>query len=316
MGLIPLVPANTKIDFVRMRYAAFAFSIIVIAGSLLALATEGLNYGIDFRGGFLIEIRTPQVADIALLRTSLSALNLGEVKLQEAGGPRDVMIRIEKQKGGDEAQQEALTKIKAALGKDVEYRRIETVGPKVSEDLINNGLIAVGLAMLAMLVYIWFRYEWQFGVCGVLALLHDCLAILGLYAVSPLEFNETSLIAILTTLGYSINDTVVIYDRLRENFRKYKKMPLPELLNLSMNETLSRTTLTVATTLLSLLALYLFGGKIIAEFSLPIIFGITFGTYSSIFISSLLLLYFKFERDKEPAASTPVTSKKTALPGK
>ena len=304
MGLIPLVPAHTKIDFVRMRFWAFGFSLLVIIGSFLALGTRGLNYGIDFRGGFLIEIRTSQPADLAKMRSSLLDLRVGEVKLQEAGSARDIMIRLEKQKGGEDAQQIALNKIKAALGQNVEYRRIETVGPKVSEDLIRNGVIAVGLAMLAMLGYIWFRYEWQFGVCGVLALLHDCLAILGLYAVSPLEFNETSLIAILTTLGYSINDTVVIYDRLRENMRKYKKTSLKELLNLSMNETLSRTTLTVATTLLSLVALYLFGGKIIAEFSLPIIFGISFGTYSSIFISSLLLLYFTPQRTREEIVSS------------
>ncbi len=293
--MLRLVPPNTKINFVKIRYATFLISIFIVLGSLAGFLTNGLNYGIDFQGGFLLEIRTPETADLGGLRARLSNLGLGDVKLQSFGeGDRDVMIRIERQPGGEEAQSVALAKIRQTLGKDVAYRRVETVGPKVSEDLKRKGLMAVGFALLAMLVYIWFRFEWQFGLCAIIALTHDCISIIGLYAFVPgLEFNETAFIAILTTAGYSINDPVVIYDRIRENLRKYKKAPMSEIINMSINNTLSRTVLTSFTTLLALFALYFFGGNVIASFSLPIIVGISVGTYSSLCLASLLLLYFK-----------------------
>lgn len=275
-------------------------SITIVVGSLGGFLINGLNYGIDFRGGFLIEVRTPEPTDLGVLRAQLSELRLGDVKLQSLDSDRDIMIRVERQKGDEKEQTQAISKIKAVLGDTVTYRRVDTVGPKVSEELKRNGLMAIAFALLAMLIYIWFRFEWQFGLCALIALTHDCISIIGLYAFVPmLEFNETAIIAILTTAGYSINDTVVIYDRVRENLRKYKKAPIAEVVNRSINDTLSRTVMTSLTTLLALFALYLFGGDVIATFSLPIIVGIAVGTYSSICLASLLLVYFKFGRDEQ-----------------
>lgn len=300
--MLRLVPANTSINFVKLRYATFLLSAFIVLGSLAGFLTNGLNYGIDFQGGFLLEIRTPEAADLGELRTKLSNLGLGDVKLQGVGdNPRDVMIRIERQPGGEAAQSVALKKIRQTIGSNVKYRRVETVGPKVSEDLKRKGLMAVGFALLAMLVYIWFRFEWQFGLCAIIALSHDCISIIGLYSFLPnLEFNETAIIAILTTAGYSINDTVVIYDRIRENLRKYKKESMAEIINRSINNTLSRTVLTSVTTLLALFALYFFGGNVISTFSLPIIIGISIGTYSSLCLASLLLLYFRLGGEDRP----------------
>ena len=280
---LQLVPYDTKIDFSGRRYLAYALALLVVLGSFGALFTKGLNLGIDFKGGLLIEIRTPEKADIAGLRATLNNLDLGEVKLQDFGSDRDVLIRVEQQDGGERAQAVALKIIKGTLGNTVEYRRVETVGAKVSGDLIQNGIWALAFAMIGMLIYIWVRFEWEYGVCGVMALAHDAIAVLGFYAISGFEFNETAFAAILTTVGYSINDTVVIYDRLRENLRKYKTTPIPELINISSNNTLSRTLLTSGTTLLALFALYVFGGPVIENFSMPIIIGVIAGTFSSIF---------------------------------
>jgi len=292
--MLRLVPVNTKFDFVRLRYAAFLLSAFIVLGSLAGFFINGFNYGIDFQGGFLLEVRMPETADHQALRTKLDALGLGDVKLQGVGDDRDVMIRFERQPGGEDAQSAALGKIRQALGKAVTYRRVETVGPKVSEDLKRKGIMALSFALLAMLVYIWFRFEWQFGLCAIIALTHDSISIVGLYSFMPnLEFNETAFIAILTTVGYSINDTVVVYDRIRENLRKYKKASMAEIVNKSLNNTLSRTLMTSLSTLFALFSLYFFGGNVIATFSLPIIVGVSVGTYSSICLASLLLLYFK-----------------------
>jgi len=258
--------------------------------------TKGLNFGIDFRGGILIEVRTEGPADISKLRSSLSGLGLGEIQLQEFGQPSDVLIRIERQPGGEKAQLVAVEKAKGALGDQVDYRRTEFVGPKVGGELIEAGITAVLLALGAMLVYIWFRFEWQFGVGAVVALLHDVVLTIGIFALLGLEFNLSTVAAILTIAGYSINDTVVVYDRVRENLRKYKQMPLGELLNLSINGTLSRTLLTSFTTLLALLALYFFGGEVLAGFSFAMIWGVVVGTYSSIFIAVPLLVYMNLRR--------------------
>lgn len=289
---LQLVPYGTKIDFVGKRWIGYIVAIIIVLGTAVSLMTKGLNLGIDFRGGILMEIRTPQAPDLAKMRVQMNSLGLGDVKLQNFGSDRDIMLRVERQPGSDEAQGVAVNKIKASLGESVEYRRVETVGPKVSEDLINNGLWAIGFALVGMLVYIWFRFEWQFGVCGVTALVHDAIAVIGFYSLSGVEFSEGALAAVLTTVGYSINDTVVIYDRLRENLRKYKTTPMAEVMNLSMNETLSRTLLTSGTTILALVALYWLGGPVIEAFSLPILVGIVVGTLSSIFLSVTLLLNF------------------------
>lgn len=284
------VPHNTNIDFIGKRYIAYAFTCLLIFATFFMFLTQGLNYGVDFKGGLVIEIRTPEPADLSTLRSDLHGIVHGEVTLQEFGSNRDILIRVERQPGGDEAQVKALDTIKSTLGTNVEYRRVETVGPKVSEDLVKNGFLAVIGSLIAMLLYVWFRFEWQFGVCAFLSLVHDAIAILGLYSIFRIEFNETAITAILITVTYSINDTVVVYDRIRENMRKFKKMPMAELINRSLNETLSRTILTVCTTLIALVALYFFGGPVIAAFSLPIIVGIVIGTFSSLFVSAPLLL--------------------------
>lgn len=290
MGL-QIIPYNTNYNFVGKRNIIFS---ILTAITLLCLGSvffHGFNYGIDFKGGLLLEIRTHETPDLGKLRSDLNDIVQGEVTLQEFGSPNDILIRVERQPGGEAAQLAALSKIKEKLGSNVEYRKVETVGPKVSEDLIRNGIYAVLWSLVAMLVYVWFRFEWQFGVCAVITLAHDAIIVLGLFSLFQLDFNETAIIAVLITVTYSINDTVVIYDRIRENLRKFKKMPIPELVNQSINETLSRTILTSTTTLLSLLGLYFFGGPVIAAFSLPIIVGISAGTISSILISAPLLLY-------------------------
>jgi preprotein translocase subunit SecF len=301
MALLTPVPYNTKIDFVRQRFISMGVSAFISLASIVGLFTVGLNYGVDFKGGYLLEIRTEQPANLDELRTKLDSLGFGEVKLQEAGSPNDIMIRVEKKETEGGQQNETVQKIKAALGENVEYRRVETVGAKVSESLKKNGIYAVVFALLAMLVYIWFRYEWQYGLSGILALVHDCITVLGFYVFTGMEFNETAIIAILTTAGYSINDTVVIYDRIRENVRKFKKMSMMELINQSVNDTLSRTVLTSSTTLIALTALYFFGGRVIELFTLPMIVGIAIGTYSSIFVSSVLLIYFTPPRGEEAA---------------
>ncbi len=296
---LQIIPYNTKINFVGMRKVAYAISIFIVLGSFISLFTKGLNLGIDFRGGTLLEIRTKQEPNLSELRAHLNNLGVGEIKLQESGSHKDIMVRIQRQAGDEKQQLQALDLVKQSLGPDVEYRRVEVVGPKVSEDLIHNGLLAVGFALAGMLIYIWFRFEWQYGLCGILALVHDAIAVMGFYSISGLEFNETAFAAILTTIGYSINDSVVIYDRLRENLRKYKKTSVGDLINLSANETLSRTMLTSGTTLIALAALSFFGGPVIENFSLPILVGVVVGTVSSIYLSANLLLYFDLRRNIE-----------------
>ncbi|WP_085784159.1 protein translocase subunit SecF [Candidatus Nucleicultrix amoebiphila] len=299
------VPVNTNIPFTgTIRYVSYLISLIMVVGSIGLFFVKGLNYGIDFKGGFLIEVRTQAPADLSKMRAELNALNFGEAKLQEFGSNRDVMIRIERQHGDEKAQSAALEKIKETLGPDVEYRRVETVGPKVSADLIRNGGYAVAFAIILILLYIWIRFEWQFGLCCVISLMHDCISVVGFYSLFNVEFSETAFVAILTTLGYSVNDTVVIYDRIRDNLRKYKKTPLNELVNRSTNETLSRTVMTSSTTMMALLGLYFFGGPVISVFSLPILVGIFVGTLSSIFVSANLLLHFNIRRqDVEQTAN-------------
>jgi preprotein translocase subunit SecF len=291
MRSLNFIPHNTNINFVGARYVTLGLSVLLVVVTLAGLFFKGLNYGIDFKGGFSIVIRTPEKADVADLRQRIGAIDIGEHTIQEFGGPRDVLIRIPRQPGDDAAQNAALTKVRTALGEGIEYRQVDTVGPKAGEELIKNGIWAVTISILAMLLYIWIRFDWQFSVCGIIALVHDCFAILAMYCFLPFEFNLTAIVAILTTAGYSINDTVVIYDRIRENIKKNRKMEIKTLINRSINETLSRTILTSSTTLISLLALYFFGGKVIAEFSLPIIIGICVGTYSSICIAAVLLIY-------------------------
>ena len=255
-----------------------------------------LNYGIDFQGGILIEVRVGQENKLVEMRQRLKNLGLGEVTLQEFGSPMDILIRVQKQDGGEKAQQVAIDKVKGELGSDIRYRRTEFVGPKVSEELFQDGVTAVFIAIIGILLYIWFRFEWQFGVGAIIALCHDVLTTIGIFALTGIEFNLSTVAAILTIAGYSINDTVVVYDRVRENLRKYKSLSLFELLNNSVNETLSRTVMTSVTTLLALLSLYILGGEVIRGFSFAMIWGVLIGTYSAICLAVPLLLYFNIDR--------------------
>jgi preprotein translocase subunit SecF len=291
-----LVPPGTKIPFIAWRKYFFTFSVLLVLGSLALFAVRGLNYGIDFQGGILLEVKTQGPADIGGMRSTLGALGLGEVALQGFGAPDDVLIRLAKQEGGDAQQQVAVEKVKQALGAGVEYRRVEVVGPQVSNELLLDGIYAVVLALIAKLIYIWFRFEWQFGLAAVIALLHDVISTIGVFAVLQWEFNLSTIAAVLTIAGYSINDTVVVFDRVRENLRKYKTMALPELLNRSINETLARTIMTSLTTLVAIGALYAFGGEVVRGFSFAMIYGIGIGTFSSICVAAPLLLYMKVPR--------------------
>lgn len=293
---IRLVPPNTRIRFLAARKIAFVLSLVMVIGSVAIFLTQGLNFGIDFRGGILIEVRTQGPADISAMRNSLGSLGIGEVNLQEFGAPNEVLIRIQQQKGDEKEQVKAIEVVKEALGDSVEYRRTEFVGPKVGDELREAGTWAVLLAIGAILLYIWFRFEWQFGVGAVVAVSHDVIATIGIFSILQLEFNLSTLAAILTIAGYSINDTVVVFDRVRENLRKYKREALESLLNRSINDTLSRTVMTSVTTLLALLALYFFGGEVIRGFSFAMIWGVIIGTYSSIFIASPLLMYLNLRR--------------------
>ncbi len=307
MFRLKLVPANTAYKFIGLRYMAYGLSALLVVASMALFFTTGLNFGIDFRGGTMIEIGTEGPADIGDLRSRLSSLNLGDVQVQEFGAPDDVLIRVEQQAETEGSDQNVVDIIRAELGDGVEYRRVEVVGPKVSSELVEAGTLAVVLAVILMLVYIWFRFEWQFSVGAVLALLHDVLLTIGIFSLIQLEFNLSIIAAILTIVGYSMNDTVVVYDRVRENLRKYKKLDLGELLDRSINETLSRTAMTSVTTLLALFALYIFGGEVIRGFTFAMMWGVFVGTYSSIFIAAPLLIILGVKRDWSVAApsSTP-----------
>lgn len=295
--LIRMIPDDTRIDFISRRFLTFAFSALLIAASIGLLSTRGLNLGIDFLGGIVIEAKTDGPADITKLRTQLNGLGLGDISLQEFGEPDDVLIRVQRQEGDGDAQQAAIDKIKGSLGSTiVEYRRTESVGPTVGAELQEAALYAVMSAIVAILLYVWFRFEWQYGLSAVLALMHDVIATLGFFAITGLEFNLSTVAAVLTVVGYSINDTVVVFDRVREDLRRYKKRPLAELFNEAINSTLSRTTMTSFTTLLALFALAFFGGEVIRAFSLSLIFGIVVGTYSSIALAVPLLLYLRPKR--------------------
>jgi preprotein translocase SecF subunit len=286
-----------KIDFMRWHVHGLVFSGLLTVLTVVLFLTPGLNYGIDFLGGTLIEARmTTGPANLAEMRAKLDALNLGEVSLQEFGSPSDVLIRMAQQPGGDAAQQKAIQAVREVLGPGVEYRRQEVVGPSVGGELIRAGVLATVLSLAAIAVYVWFRFEWQFGIGAMVATFHDVSSTVGLFALLQLEFNLTILAAVLTLAGYSINDTVVIYDRMRENLRKHRTMPLRDLINLSLNETLARTILTVTTTTLATLALLLFGGQVLRGFSIALLWGMFIGTYSSLFIAAPLIYYIQPNR--------------------
>ena len=295
MTLRPLIVIKRipNIDFMGLHKIGFALSMFLAVASVVLFLTVGLNYGIDFSGGVLVEARTQGPADIGAMRVKLNGLGLGEVSLQGFGSPDDVLIRLARQPGDDKAQMKGVDTLRQALGPSVEFRRVEVVGPKVGGELIAAGIKATVLALVAIAAYVWFRFEWPFGVGAMLSTIHDSLTTVGLFALLHLEFNLTTLAAILTIAGYSINDTVVIYDRVRETMRKHKSMDFRTLINKSLNETLSRTILTVSTTALAVLALLFFGGEVLRGFSIAMLWGIVIGTYSSLFIAAPLLYYIR-----------------------
>lgn len=297
-----IVPESTAFDFQGKNKIASIFSAFLLVGAIGVFLAQGLNLGIDFRGGILLEARTTeQQADIPALRRDLGQLQLGEVSIQSFGGPQDVLIRVQRQEGDEKAQIAALEKITASLGDNYDVRRTEFVGPTVGAELQEKGILAVICALLAIMVYIWFRFEWQFAVAAILALTHDILSTIGLFAVTSFEFNLATVAAILTIAGYSINDTVVVFDRVRENLRRYKSYEQREILNLSLNETLSRTVMTSVTTALALIAIIIFGGAVLRDFAIALLWGVAIGTYSSIFIAVGFLSRFDLKAAAEEA---------------
>lgn len=303
---LKLVPDETKIDFFRLGWFWLGLSVLLVVGSIGSYGVRGLNYGIDFLGGTTIRTESAQTVDVGEYRAALSALNLGDVLISEVydpsfGSDRNVaMVRIQSQDATAAVTPELIAEVEAALKEvapDIRFVSVESVGPKVSGELIRTAILAVAAALGAILIYVWFRFEWQFGVGAVLALLHDVLVTVGIFSVLQMKFDQTTIAALLTIVGYSINDTVVIFDRVRENARKYKKKPLRDLLNLSINETLSRTVMTSFTTLLALFALYFLGGDVIRGFVFAMIWGIVVGTYSSVFVASAIVLRLGLKRD-------------------
>jgi preprotein translocase subunit SecF len=305
--LLRIVPDDTKFDFMRFRRISFPVSAMLSIAAILLYFFHGLNFGIDFIGGTLIEVQTKAgPADLAKMRSTIGSLGLGEFQLQQFGAPDDVLIRISEQPGGDEAQQAAVQKVRNALGDAVDYRRVEVVGPSVSTELLAYGTIGLVLAIVAILIYLWFRFEWQFALGAMIANVHDLVLTVGFMSLTRIDFDLTSIAALLTILGYSLNDTVVIYDRIREMLRRYKRMPMPELLNASVNATLSRSIVTHVTVAMSLLALLLFGGQAIHSFTATMMFGVVLvGTYTSVFIASPILIYLGVGRGRMGGTEEP-----------
>lgn len=318
MRLLRIVPDNTKFDFMRFRRISFPISAVLSILAMLLYFYHGLNFGIDFVGGTLMEIQSKSgPADLAKMRATLGGLNLGDIQLQQFGAPTDVLIRIPQQPGGEQEQQAALSKVRGALGSDVEYRRVEVVGPRVSTELLAYGTIGLVLAIFAILVYLWFRFEWQFALGAMIANVHDLVLTIGFMSLTQIDFDLTSIAALLTILGYSLNDTVVIYDRIRENLRKYKRLPMTDLLNSSINSTLSRSIITHVTVTLALLALLLFGGRAIHSFTSTMMFGVVLvGTYTSVFIAAPILIYLGVGFGRTEAVDAPAGAPAKAVPAK
>ncbi len=297
---LKLVPSETKIDFMRLRLPALGMSSLLVLASIGIFLISGLNLGIDFKGGILIEARNMNgPAAISDLRSDLEKLDLGDISLQGFGVETDVLIRVQRQEGDEKAQIAAIEAISKTLGSDYDVRRTEFVGPTVGAELAEKGMLAVGCALLAILIYIWFRFEWQFSIAAIIALGHDVISTIGLFALTAFEFNLATVAAILTIAGYSINDTVVVFDRVRENLRRYKSYEQRDILNKSLNETLSRTVMTSVTTMLALVAIVIFGGAVLRDFALAMIWGVLIGTYSSVFVAVGMLARFDLKRSDE-----------------
>jgi len=296
-----IISQNLNIDFLKLKFIALLFSSTLLIITFISLILNGLNLGIDFKGGILVEFRSIEnkTVNITDFRKDAKSLGLGEVSVQEFGKNTDVLLRVQKQEGGNKEQVEALNKIKTFFKNEYTIRRTEFVGPVVGEELKKAGITAILLSLFLILIYIWFRFEWQFSIAAIFALSHDVLTTIGLFSLFDLEFNLAIVAALLTTAGYSINDTVVVFDRVRENLRRYKSQENIVIYNRSINETLSRTVITSLTTLLALFVIYFFGGAVLKDFALAMIWGVIIGTYSSIFIAVSSLTFFKIYKGFE-----------------
>jgi len=298
--LLKLVPDNTNINFMRWRNLALVLSIIATVASLALVGIKGLNLGVDFVGGQVVRTTFAQPVNVEQLRNDVEQLSLGEASIQESGGPRSYQVRLPRPEGGEAAANRAASQVRAMLGQKYPGSRVdsvETVSGKVSEELATDGALSIALAMIGIAIYIWFRFEWQFGVGALVTLFHDVSMTLGFFALTQLQVDLNVVAAILTIVGYSLNDTVVIYDRIRENLRKFRKMGIVELLNTSLNETLSRTMVTSLSILLALGVLLIFGPEVIFGLTIAIFLGIFVGTYSSIYISSPILVWLGVKPD-------------------
>jgi len=302
MRLLRLVPDNTRIDFVRHRTIAFVVTGLLLAVTVAALLTRGLNLGVDFAGGTLIEVRADHALDIGALRVKLAAIGLGDFELQQFGEGNDLSIRVERKPEAESAT--VAETVRHALGQGFDFRRVETVGPRVGAELLRDGLLATAFAIVAIAAYVTTRFEWQYGLAAIIAIFHDVATTVGLYAALQIEFNLSSVAALLLLAGYSVNDTIVVFDRIRETVRKRKTGDLRAVINESVNRTLSRTVMTSGTTLLAVLPLVVYGGDALFGFSLALAWGIVVGTYSSIFVAAPLLLYLpSVARAHAPAAA-------------
>jgi preprotein translocase subunit SecF len=311
MRLLKFVPDSTNIDFLRWRNVAMTLSVLLMAASIALIAIKGLNFGVDFAGGQLIRVTFAQNVSLDELRERVTNVGLGEPSIQEFGSPKEVAIRLPLPEGGEEGANKAASKLRTMLVQQYPGARIdavETVSGRVSGELVQSGALALLLAMIGIAIYIWIRFEWQFGVGGLFSLLHDVTLTLGLFALTQMEFDLNVVAALLTLIGYSLNDTIVIYDRIRENLRKYRKMDITSLLNLSMNETLARTVATNLSMLLALGSLMFLGPDVIQSFTTALLFSVVVGTYSTVYIASPFLIWLKVNSDsfvpKAPASGS------------
>lgn len=299
MFRLRLLPETPAFEFLNKMNIASGLSIMLVIGSIGLFFIQGLNLGIDFRGGILIEAQSSQTVDLAKVRSSLGRLGLGDMSIQSFGTDRDILVRVQRQEGDEKAQIVAINAITSDLGSDFEIRRTEFVGPTIGAELAEKGVLAVICALCAIMVYIWFRFEWQFSLAALIALTHDVITTIGVFALTNFEFNLATVAAILTIAGYSINDTVVVFDRVRENMRRYKSWSQPDILNRSLNETLARTVMTSITTALALIAIAMFGGAVLRDFALAMLWGVAIGTYSSVFIAVGIVSRFDLSRNDD-----------------
>ena len=299
MFRLRLLPETPAFEFLNKMNIASGLSIILVIGSIGLFFIQGLNLGIDFRGGILIEAQSSKTVDLAKVRSSLGRLGLGDMSIQSFGTDRDILVRVQRQEGDEKAQIVAINAITSDLGSDFEIRRTEFVGPTIGAELAEKGVLAVICALCAIMVYIWFRFEWQFSLAALIALTHDVITTIGVFALTNFEFNLATVAAILTIAGYSINDTVVVFDRVRENMRRYKSWSQPDILNRSLNETLARTVMTSITTALALIAIAIFGGAVLRDFALAMLWGVAIGTYSSVFIAVGIVSRFDLSRNDD-----------------